>query len=424
MNIAKKEPYKCETIVIYLAVILSSFVGAQFMGISLNKIALVPLVIYLFCCGYRRVKINKLQLALIIWYIFACISSIIGMRNNQEYTGVQEKLLLFILQSLVIYIPLTLMSGYLHNPIEKLKKAIIVMAKINAIWATVQFICWYGIKFDINGFIFNNILHGIMGTEWTVWNYEAGTLALRVTGFESDSAFFAILIVLGFCMVDSKIWQCYFAISCIMSISRTGFSVIFVIILLRLIRILQKRKIPKNILAISLVGTAAIIFGIVCAYLFLPSVQYQINYMAFRFISIIKSPDVGTIRHLLYIPLAFKVWLFEFGAIEKILGIGTRIGGVAFSASNIANDIIYINNNSAWAIECDIAELLLAQGILGFIIYYVLFKLMRLNNELKDCIIAILIAGIMYNVLETTLIQLFIILVASSYRTRKAYKYE
>lgn len=419
MNIAKKESYKCETIVIYLAVILSSFVGAQFMGISLNKISLIPLELFLILHSFKNVRINKLQRIMLIWYLLAVISAIIGLLDNKGYLGTNEKLTFFIIQVLFMYCPIILMSSYLHNPLRTAKKAVILMAKINAIWAIIQFISWYGIGFDINGFLFDDIFRGIFGNGWTVWNFEAGTLALRVSGFQRDSAFFAMLLILAFCMTNSKMWQGIFTLSCLLSISRTGLTVICFIILIRLFKMVKKEKVPKNTIAVGLGMVVIAIVVFLAAYFVSPSIRYQVDYTIYRFTSIFSNTDSGTTRHIMYIPFAIFVWAMEFNPIQKMFGIGARIGGVAFSYSSLTNKLIQMDGITAWAVESDIADLLLGQGICGLLIYVIIYKIGKREKNINEWIIAVAVSGIMYNVIETTLIQVLLIFAISCLENAK-----
>lgn len=397
---------------IYLSIILSSFIGAQIFGISLNKIALIPLEIYLMIKCHGIGKTNNTQKILLIWYCLSVMSAISGLIFFRNFSGVISKLLLFFIQAIFIYMPLLTFSYKLHEPFNVARKAIILMAKVNAIWAFIQFGLWYSFKIDINTVIFSDIFRGIFGTSWSVWNFEAGTLALRVSGFQNDAAFFAILIVLGFCMTDEKIWRYIFIFVIVLSMSRTGIVAIFFIVLADVLKKIIDKNLNLRNLYWGIATTILIIIIAVCTYVKIPSINYQVNYFLLRLSNVsLSRADSGTFRHLTYFALAIVVWLFDLNIVEKFLGVGVRIGGVAFSTSEYAMQQIVLDTKTAWAIECDYAELLLGRGICGYLIYYVLIRLFKEKRELRKVILAIIIIGLMYNVIDTTLVQILIIFI-------------
>lgn len=416
-EISKKSNLNSEMVVIYIAVLCSSMTGVQILNISLNKIALIPLELFLIQNICSKIRFSRLQGILAIWYFFTVISCIFGLFVNTTLIGFQNKLILYAIQVITIYLPILFFMNKIINPIEKFKIAIIKVAKINSIWAFIQFFCWYGSNFDFNDFIFNKVFKGILGSSWTVWNYEAGTMALRVTGLNSDTAFLAIILILAYCLTNSKLWKFVFFVICVLSMSRAG---IVTICIIQLLIVFNSLRMKVNFKKAFIGGAIIICLFMISIYIYtkLPSVQYQVIYALHRFSNITTGNDLGTLRHLTYIPEAFNVWLWDFSLIRKILGVGPRVGGVAFILSdsiktNMSFSINMLTN--AWAIECDIAEIILGHGILGFLIYYILWKIfLSSESDYKYCILSLVIMGIMYNILETTLIQLFIICLLTS----------
>lgn len=64
MNVIKiniKKYFKNGDFVIFIAVFFSSIVGAQILGVSLNKIALIPLELFLLFKMPYRININQTQ---------------------------------------------------------------------------------------------------------------------------------------------------------------------------------------------------------------------------------------------------------------------------------------------------------------------------------------------------------------------------
>ena len=105
-------------ICLIIAVFGSSIIGAQIGPISLNKVALIPLLIYLICVfllnntKYIQVKyINKNQ---IYWYLICILSCLISLfRSNigQEFKGYYSNSINYLIQIVVFFIALVFFMG-------------------------------------------------------------------------------------------------------------------------------------------------------------------------------------------------------------------------------------------------------------------------------------------------------------------------
>ena len=405
----------------FFAVLCSSMLGAQILGVSLNKIALIPLELYLFIKMSEKgiPQINSTQKTFFCFFYVLILSSCLNF-SRVSVDGMNEKLALNIVQYILIYIPILLLIGNLNNASNLLKRCVVVVAKINCIWAAVQFICWYSIKFDFNSFIFENLLHGLLGTDWTCWNYETLTLAIRVTGLNCDPAYFALLMVLGFFFTDSRLWKSLFFFSCILAMSRVGMVSICGALFLRKI-VLNYRDLaqhPKRICQL-LIYLGLAILVMIFLYNSYEMVEFQVDYFISRCLTVFDGTSSGTQRHILYIPLALYVWL-DSTIVSMLFGIGPRMGGVALSMSDFAMERISIISNSVWTIECDFAELLLGTGISGFCLYYLfVWQLIRKERNIEANqlpIYSLFIFGFMYDIAFSTLINLLFI----SYSTKNS----
>ena len=66
---------------------------------------------------------------------------------------------------------------------------------------------------------------------------------------------------------------------------------------------------------------------------------------------------------------------------------------------------------TAWTVECDVAELLLGYGLLGFILYYInVFKLKRVSEYGKVLVITYFLYSIMYDISASTFSQLIMMI--------------
>nr|WP_300323984.1 hypothetical protein [uncultured Anaerostipes sp.] len=396
---------------LFIAVFLSSMLGGQLFGISLNKIALIPLEVALLLKHRSfRFSMNKTKRIMLLWYFVFFISSILGFRITTSLNGHYSGLILNIVQVCLFYIPLLLLISDVPNLKQGLTKAIILTARIQAVWGIAQFISLHLLGIDLNQLFFVDTLKGALGTQWVAWYFDGLTNHLRVTGLNYDPAYFALIIILGFCYEKNKLWRIVFSIVVVMASSRSG---VLCIGVLWAFLILKSHRITiKQFLSAALTILVAVI-GIYILYKRMPSMQQQVALLMNRFMGISLTNDDGSSRHILYYISALEIWFAEFGLIGKLFGVGPRAGGVAIVLSSLPKRFT-LNNymlSNAWVIECDFAEILLGNGLLGLSLLYTIYLKIYRNSlsEEKMAIVGIFIMGLMYGVVNTTLIQLFLI---------------
>ena len=417
-----KKNEKLIDILFFVAVFFSATAGVSICGLSLSKVALVPLEIYLLFRYKGKTRINRTQRALLIWYLFGVLSGLNGYISDYAYKfdEFSSRTILFALQIIIVYIPIMMMIGTVTNPGQRFKDCIVITAKINSIWAIAQVVLWNINKFDLNKFFFNTILHGVLGKNWTGWNYEMGVLGLRVTGLNYDAAYLGLILVLGFVFCENYYWKGIFALAVIFSLSRTAIAGIIICFISERI-FAHKRISSKDLRKFGLFLTVAIAF-IVLVLLYLPAVQGQLKYALFRIRDVYSGGElISTSRHINYFAGAWKVWFYEFDIIRKLVGMGPRVGGVAFSISS-ENLNLHLSSQmyyQAWAVECDYAELLLGHGLLGYFIFYVLYLLFQSSdNYVKEVIVAYVFMALMYGYMDLTIMQLFILCFSASYLSK------
>lgn len=406
---------------LFFAVLASSMIGAQVLGVSLAKISLIPLEMFLFVSlKDTYVHFTKDSTKVLLWLIFVVFSSFYNyVFSDSCLSGYKNVLLFNVFQNIIFHIPILLLLSGKSEIFCKLKKSILIVAQINCVWAIVQFIAWYVFRFDFNNFFFNTLLHGFLGSrDWTAWNYETLSLAIRPTGLNHDPAFLALLLVLGFIITSSKLWKYLFFVGVIAAMSRVGIVSIAIFVLFERYRQGLKIKFSQ-----AIIGVASILLFAGCA-LFMYNnnehVRYQMDLVSSRFEAVTgkESANTGTNRHMMYIPAAILTSM-EMPLVNSLIGTGPRTGGNAFAQTEVHKTFFSLNKvmrEKTWAVECDPAELLLGCGLVGFILYYlVIFSFIKkFWKNIQDCslFMAVLFFGVMYDVSMHPLITLLIIVAA------------
>ena len=419
---------------VFIAVFCSSIVGAQVFGISLNKLALLPLEFYLLVQngGGFKYRINRRQKNLLIWYVIASVSSISGIIFSLCYnTNITDELLKRALLDLTSYllmlIPIALLvwnSKKQAAYFDCFKRSLIATCRIQALWGIAQFVLMYTIDFDLN----SEVLGTIFGGSWTGYSNLAnstGGVLLRVTGINHDSAFLGLLLIIGIILDSKVLFKLVYLFCAVFSSSRAALVSIAFFMLYRLVIKLRRvskcnpKKVLKYVLMILM-----LISVFIYIYQKFPSVQIQVYRVIERFATISTGED-GTGRHTGYPIATVYLELFEIPIIQKFFGVGNQCGGILMSYYQdnlkwlgLASNMKDLSN--VWTVESDLASVFLETGLLGGFVYYKflysIYKHAR-KDQIKRCLVVILaFFGVMYNMAGGAFIQLvYISLYASDY---------
>ena len=227
-------------VVVFIAVFGSNIIGATLFGVSLNKLVLVPLEIYLLFQNGRnlRFQVGGRQKKLISWYIVACLGSLSGILFSVIYnTKVTDELIqragLQIFSYLFLLLPVALMLWNSRQEYEYaacFRKALIWTARIQTLWGIAQFALMQTIRFDLNSIV----LGGVFGGDWTRYSNIANSsvgVVMRVTGINRDAAFLGLLLLIGFILETKPIHKFLYVVCALLALSRVALVIIVFIVL-------------------------------------------------------------------------------------------------------------------------------------------------------------------------------------------------
>ena len=412
---------------IFIALFGASMSGAQFYGVSLNKIVLVPLLAallfnFLFENREFKIRIKGVEKKILGLYILAIFSCIYGMFSSYtDFFEYSNRIIAYAMQSIIFYIPIVLLlcsDKKRFRYYDYFMKSLIWVCRIQGVWALIQFVLYYSLKLNFNEMIFNDILKGIINFEGGIvrYSYENGTLALRIAGLNSDPAYLCILLVIGFVFEKNKIFKYLYVGIMMLTLSRVGIIVILCLIAWDTIKKIQLSKIKVKFkkIIIFFVSIVGVCFIAVYLYNTVPYVKHQIDYFSFRLGNIFETGTGKTqssTRHILYLSYSFVAYFTELDLVQKFIGVGMRVTTAVFAGNiSMAENLQFTGGllNTALATECDIAEMLLGGGIIGFWLYYsFLYKAFRYGEgKVALGALAIFIYGFMYDVSTITFIQI------------------
>lgn len=400
---------------LFIAILLSSCLGSSFFGISLNKVCLIPFMIYLIF-DIKSYAIERKTIPLLLFFIIALCSSIYALTASysSEIIGYKNSVILYFVQIIIFYIPLIFLiqnSKSKELIYVKFISIIKLVCKIHAIWGVFQFLIFTVFKYNINNSI--AFLYG-GSTPYALINLGSLGVFLRPSGLNFDPAYFGIILVIGVIFESKKIWKLFYLICAFLAMSRSSILVICLLFIFPYIIGRRKIKLSKSNIAIFL-GCCLVI---VLLFSF-PATRNQINALLsrFNFKTEINSQDQGTMRHLLYIPKSILVLFTQYNPLQVIIGFGPRQSGTIIAHSGVMNDYLLDSMfSTSWIIECDVADLLLGYGLIGFVLYYVsLINIARYNKKYGIYLaVSIFVYGIMYDISASTFVLLIIIIMSCS----------
>ena len=402
-------------ICIFLMVFFSSIVGAQIFGISLNKICMLPLLFYLITTS-QKFSLRKSLFPLVGFYLIGALSAIVSLTASYatKIDGYVSRSAFYTIQLLVLFIPMLCLISESKRKEEILQStidSIVLISRINTVVVFVEMFSFFVVGVGLANCILK-IFYGVDNAVALI-NLPAIGIFLRPAGLNRDPAYLGIILVFGFLFEKNFVWKLlsFAAVACAMS--RSSILIMLVIAVYSYIKTNGIRKVKPRYFVIA----TACIIAVVYAMIAIPSVNSQITGMLSRLhiANEMKSEDAGTMRHLLYIPKSIEVFLFQYNPIQQLIGYGPRLSGTIIAHANVMD--VYLDQEMfhiAWTMECDIAELLLGYGIIGFILYYCcIFKLRKINVYGKMLFLVFFLYSIMYDISASTYAQFVLIVFMS-----------
>lgn len=257
-------------------------------------------------------------------------------------------------------------------------------ALANAIWMIFQFAVWRLFAFDLNAYIFNELLSI---TEVTSQYKATGLVA---TGLCWNVGGITAAILMGFVYFKNSWIRTLFVVAAILSQSRTLQIGLVCIIALRLgiAAINRYRTFSQGAKKkCHLLVVVVISFMFICATCFISKW--------------LESPDSSGSAHLAYYANLPEL-LSRMDPLQFIFGYGVDCSGFPYTA--LTGQYHWLK---AWFVESDIVNTLLGMGVVGLLALY--FHILEVTKRLVEdkstfalFIISVLVCGVFYNILSVT----------------------
>lgn len=414
-----------EKLFIYIFVILNSISGLQIARVAINTLLVGVFVVFSTIEYLRYRSSSNIEIPKYSGFVFFLIFSIISclMSTMYDFQIAHQEIVKSYLINSVIYLVIFVLFfnckwQYVDECTGCYSNGIVYAARIQAVWGILQIVLQYGAGININQILFVDILHSSNSRDWVMGFFSGNSWNMRITGLNFENSMFALVVCLGAAFEKKKIWKILLLTVAVLSLSRTGWIMVVGYLCVIIARTIKKKNIvSKKKLVKSASGSVATIVVSLIAYFKVPAIQRQVTNILLR-VRDTDAVSISGMRHLLYYPYGFDIWLTRSNILQMLFGYGMRCSGVAFSEQHDICNIIGIGTySSAWAVECDVIGLLLGGGICTFFAYYI-EMIKNVKTKYGDAIIVLLIGGITYHYHSISYV-VFLMMMASLSRLKE-----
>lgn len=352
-------------------------------------------------------RIYTLHFAFVISIVFTMCVTVLTMKNDWmvKAFGFEIKMIFFLFCFIFLF----------NN--EELKKnkmfffeGLFYASVINLIWGWAQMYFGYIQGININKVVFGELLGIDAGINWD--QSVAHNIVYRISGLSWETASFAIIEIIGLILTKNYYLRVIIILTLLASTSKTAIilmAVLFVYWLYQKLKfIFYKEYIflrKKEIFKITVM--LALIIGVVSCFSDFAFDYFQraIDLGLLVIESLTTNTNASANVHKMYYEKV--VYILDNSSIYNCLfGYGMFTAGFPYTQNNL------IAFNGVWSPETDVITILIGNGVIGFIIYYLILAKGFLKAEDyidKKFILVQIIGGITYLYCQGWMIPLFMI---------------
>lgn len=376
--------------IIYLMFFFSTLVFFKFGNITWFT------VLQLILCIYKVVEKRKIPLTstweINLIYGELILATLVGVIFNPILSYKKSAIFMGGMALLTYFTSLYVNEQVKRSSytVQLIRNAFKAMALVQMIWIPIQYVVHLVSGLDINNLVFVNLLHFTEDASFVrAWEWFPA-------GCCHHPAVIAPMFVIAYCLFDSFPLKLLIIFDSLICGSSTAFVGVFVTAFLLFLNSLCKKKKglkKKQLIAVGIVIIASIL--IFTQTDIWTAITQRIFYLYARTSGI--SKDSSTLAHFQYY-LDYLEIVKKSNAFQILFGCGEGCSGMW--ASQMYGRYSGLGN---WAIECDIVNILVNRGIVGFLLFYLfMFRIgikgWRINKCYSIITIAIFIQGFGYNV--------------------------
>lgn len=390
---------------LYFMVLTSSFLVIQVRGHEFLMLLQIGFTILLMAY-YRRVifiksiLVNAVFLSRLLTLASACISNV-----KSSYTNTAVYLTWV---AVPLYFSVAYLAEYLKDHPRKwelIRNALKIMCLVQMVWCLMQFVLYRFAGIDLNQTVFVDGLHLL--DEASFYKDDV----FMPSGLCWHPIIMAPILVLAYFLFDNVFIKIFALIEALFIGNSTVLIVVAFCVFLDIAKGVFKslKKGRSRILIIAaVIGVLVLIVALAAFTDIFDTVFEKLGYVLSRITG--ESNDLSTEAHIRYYTAYPAV--VDMSSIGQIF-FGYGIGCSGYPYSYIFSQYTDLGN---WAVETDIMNILVSRGIIGFLLYYAVLVRIFIQGLKRDYrysffILAVILAGITYNVQFTwvTFVEMLLI---------------
>lgn len=383
-------------LLIFLIALTSTMVLFRISGNSFFKILVIITILWCIIFNIvtgKGISIHKLDKHYLLIYsikIFTVLGAIYYIWGDSWKNAAIIQFFWFSMYTL-LYI---FISNISVNTLDKFRKGIIITILIQFIWCFIQIIARdvYGI--DINTLVFRDFLSMVSEASQIKFG------VVSISGLAWHPINLAPILIIAYCIFNKVYYKIIIFILAIITNNSTVLIGVVVCFSLDFIfGIKDKRKIHRRIKYQSLlfIFLLVLVGGVIL--IKTDIISRSINSFIYLYQRLNGDFYDGgsTAAHIRYYTSIPE--MFNISSLYKILfGYGEGCSGYLMGI--LYNQYTHL---SSWAMESDIVNILISNGVIGFLLFYswlfmIAIRGLKIDKKYFICIMAIIICGITYNV--------------------------
>lgn len=390
---------------IYMFALFSTMPLISIKGYTLYIILLYFIILFV-CFFSKKLKLIKIDKIFIIYYISMIITTV-----GSFFSEVGDDWKVYSIKATINIGCIILIISFLctqekYSLTNVFFKGLKMSVKIQIIWCIIQILLYKTMGIDINNLIFVQLLK----TTDQASQFKNGTLVC--SGLCENAGNLVVILILYFLFNKDLFHKLICIIITFLSGNSTAEIAILICIVLELgFMFTQRVKSNKLKLNNSKVISYIVFIGIALLFILIYHniIFDQFNLLISRIMAFNDNLQGNSSRvHFLYYSRFSQIFI-NLSVFKKLFGYGINCSGYPFS--------YYYNQyvNSVWCVESDYINIILGQGLIGVITYFIwyiqtVFRAAKVNFKYEILFISIAIAGIFYNVqyLWVIMLELFL----------------
>lgn len=303
--------------------------------------------------------------------------------------------------SILIVFVVTMMSLVNSADSKSVIDGVLLAGKLNVIWIFVQTFFGSLLKFDINDFVFNRLLHMVDTAS------QKKASGLVATGLCWNVGGIAAALILVFALIPGS-WKLLAFLACVLSQSSTAIVGVTVVLIYYISKNISEGKYNNILTKKNMSVFSGVVSAVLLIVIFSERIQMTLGKVLaptlHRVLTVFSDSnqyDSSATAHFAYYTNLPKL-IPQMNFKQFLFGYGIDCSGLPYT--RLTHQYWWLDS---WFLESDIVNTFLGMGVLGivslyFYLIYILVKKWNNNRIISIIMISFIVCGFFYDIQSVT----------------------